>query len=579
MARYQITGPDGGTYEITAPDDASEDQVLRYAQENFSGNDRSAANRPRGQRGGAVGQMKVREGIESALMGMADPIHGGAQALTHALPSGIVDRVNRFNNWIADNTGLLARIPEGGLDQMIQEREQSYQAKLNDRGYDDGGLRTAGNLATTIPLSYMLRLPTRTLPAQTVESAGSGALIGAAAPVVDGADYAEQKRSDIATGAIGGAVAPAALRGAARVVSPRTSGNVRLLREEGVNLTPGQTLGGAWQRSEEAMTSIPVVGDAIKRGQRRAIEDMNRAVANRALGEIGQTVPRGASGRELVSYVDEQLGRAYGDLLPRLNNIRADDAFLNDLATLSSMSREYGEQLGRQFDALLDGQVWNKFTNAGRISGEQMKQVDSALGRLARGYRRSDDFDRRQFGDAIASVRLSLRNLVARSHPERADELAAIDRGYANYVRMRDAAGMQGAQEGVFSGAQLSSAVRRGDASVGKGNFARGRAPLQDLSDAAKDVLGSKVPDSGTAMRATMIGGAAAAGAGAAINPAAAIPFVAAPLAYSEPGKRVLNALLSRRPGWANSLAEMMRGGVPGATPLPFYAMEHSAQR
>lgn len=32
MARYRITGPDGGTYEVTAPEGASEQDVLRYVQ-------------------------------------------------------------------------------------------------------------------------------------------------------------------------------------------------------------------------------------------------------------------------------------------------------------------------------------------------------------------------------------------------------------------------------------------------------------------------------------------------------------------------------------------------------------------
>lgn len=578
MARYQITGPDGGAYEITAPDDATEQDVLSYVQQQAAQQAAPAAapKGPRGQRGGAVSNMSLKEGAESLWMGMTDPLHGAAQALSHAVPGSVEAGVNRFNNWIADNTGLLARIPGGGLDQMIQERERAYQGKLDERGYGDAGLRTVGNLATTVPLTYGLRLPLRTVPGQVAESTVSGAMLGAASPVTEG-DYAAQKQQDIKLGAAVGAATPVVMRAAARVVSPRTSENVQLLRDEGVNLTPGQALGGAWQRTEEALTSVPIVGDAIKRGQRKAIEDMNRAVANRALREIGVAAPRGIRGRELTSYVDEQLGKAYGDLLPKLNNIRADDAFLDDITTLSRMADQYGEGLAKQFNAILDHQVFNKFTPAGTMSGEQMKRVDSALGHFARQQRKSDDFDKRQFGDAIASVQLSLRNLVTRSHPERAAELSAIDRGYANYVRMRHASGMQGAQEGVFSGAQLSSAVRAQDASVGKGNFARGRAPMQDLSDAAKDVLGTKVPDSGTPLRAATLG------AGwlgtAAIKPEVAVAMTAAPIAYSEPGKRVLNALLSQRPGWANSLAEMMRGGVPATTPLPFYATEQAAQR
>lgn len=35
MATYEITGPDGNKYRVTAPDDASQDQVLAYAQSNY----------------------------------------------------------------------------------------------------------------------------------------------------------------------------------------------------------------------------------------------------------------------------------------------------------------------------------------------------------------------------------------------------------------------------------------------------------------------------------------------------------------------------------------------------------------
>lgn len=35
MAKYRITAPDGDTYEVTAPDDATQDQVLAYAQANY----------------------------------------------------------------------------------------------------------------------------------------------------------------------------------------------------------------------------------------------------------------------------------------------------------------------------------------------------------------------------------------------------------------------------------------------------------------------------------------------------------------------------------------------------------------
>ncbi len=35
MATYKITAPDGNAYNVTAPDDASQEQVLAYAQKSY----------------------------------------------------------------------------------------------------------------------------------------------------------------------------------------------------------------------------------------------------------------------------------------------------------------------------------------------------------------------------------------------------------------------------------------------------------------------------------------------------------------------------------------------------------------
>ena len=36
---------------------------------------------------------------------------------------------NRLNNWLADKTGLVARLPEGGVDQQVREAEAAYQQR------------------------------------------------------------------------------------------------------------------------------------------------------------------------------------------------------------------------------------------------------------------------------------------------------------------------------------------------------------------------------------------------------------------------------------------------------------------
>jgi hypothetical protein len=118
-----------------------------------------------------------------------------------------------------------------------------------------------------------------------------------------------------------------------------------------------------------------------------------------------------------------------------------------------------------------------------------------------------------------------------------------------------------GAEEGIFSPAQLQSAVKAMDKSKDKGKFAKGEALMQDLSESAKTALGNKVPDSGTPYRALIAALAASGGAGAAGLPAVATALgglAASPLLYSGPGQQLTATLLARRPAGANALANSL---------------------
>src|SRR6266404_1516276 len=48
--------------------------------------------------------------VESVKRGMADPITGGAQLLTHILPEKVVEAGNELNNWMA-KYGLVSELP------------------------------------------------------------------------------------------------------------------------------------------------------------------------------------------------------------------------------------------------------------------------------------------------------------------------------------------------------------------------------------------------------------------------------------------------------------------------------------
>ena len=347
---------------------------------------------------------------------------------------------------------------------------------------------------------------------------------------------------------------------AAAVISPMVAPGVKALMGEGVIPTAGQILGGGFKRAEEGLTSIPLIGDFIKDAQARAVAGLNRAAINRSLTPIGEKLPEGTTGRDAVQFASDKLDDAYGKLLPKMTIVQ-DTPFKTEISNLKNMvdSGAINQASKDFFTKWLDNNVLGKFQGQGAVTGQTLKQVQSDLRETISRLATSTDADQRLIGDALKEAQDQIRQLVNRSNPQFAKELKAIDTGYANFKRIEKAAGMVSSDEGVFSPAQLQSAVRASDRSKDKGQFATGNALMQDLSETGKSVLGNKLPDSGTPYR-SLLAMLAGGGAGAAGYPALAAGLLAGPALYSAPGQRMAATLLTQRPAGANALANQFRG-------------------
>ena len=67
--------------------------------------------------------------LDQFTKGLRDPIDAGAQLLTNVLPKSVVSAGNLINNWLANKTGLVGKLPEGGVDQLVRSTEQQYEAQ------------------------------------------------------------------------------------------------------------------------------------------------------------------------------------------------------------------------------------------------------------------------------------------------------------------------------------------------------------------------------------------------------------------------------------------------------------------
>lgn len=373
-------------------------------------------------------------------------------------------------------------------------------------------------------------------------------------------------------GALAPGAAKMAARSAAEAVIPRVpaSPNAALLQSEGVQLTPGQMMGGAVKRAEDASTSIPVFGDMVRGAQRRGIEQFDAAAFNRALSPIGEKLPSGIKGNKAVEYVYSRLGEKYEDLLPNMKGELYGPGgnalpsrvgqpgpvtLKQELDGIRTIGQNLPPQQAGQLDRILYNEIESRFTNAGLASGQTLKDIESKLGGIYKNLRKSEDYDVRNLADAVRESQNALRRMVERVNPSYAGELQKINEGYANFKITQNAAASLGASEGVFTPSQLNRSVRSQDSSKDKARFAEGNALMQDLSGAGKAVLPSSVPDSGTPMR-SMLAWAIANPAKAAI---AGIPLAAASLPYTPFGQRAIQSVVQRE---APQPTPLLRNGL-----------------
>jgi muramidase (phage lysozyme) len=514
-----------------------------------------------------------------------DPLNAGAQLLVNAAPSGVVDAVNSATRYVNELpligpvTKALGMTPASAqqVNQGVVDQERQYQAArqaTGQTGFD--AARLAGNVIGTAPLAAaMAPAGAMSIPAAVGTAVGSGAVLAGLQPVTEPGDFAQNKLKQMAIGGAASGVLSGAGNALSRLVSPKASTNpqVQLLMDEGVTPTPGQLLGGNVQRAEDKAMSIPIVGDAIRSARGRAVEEFNEAALNRALAPIGQKVSR--VGREGVDDVGRAIGDAYDNLMPRLN-FKADNQFATELGSLQQMTATLPPAQASQFENIVRNQVVGRLTPQGGATGQNFKAIESELGRLGNSYRSSAVAGERELGMAIGELQSSLRTALERSNPQAAGELSKINQAFANFTRIQRAASGVGAQDGVFTPAQLSSAVRSADTSARKGAYARGSALMQDLTDAGRGVMNQMVPNSGTTDRLML--GAGALGTGM-YNPLIPLSLGAASIPYLPGANRLAAALIARRPDIAPQLAQGITSVVPAAGVVAAPALNQVLQK
>jgi hypothetical protein len=372
-------------------------------------------------------------------------------------------------------------------DADIKSRNDAYKQNVRGGQDDFDWGRFGGNLAFTAPISAAAPAGGSMLRAAGTGALGSG-IAGGLQPVTEG-DFLTEKMKQVGTGAAAGAVAGAGANALGRVISPDVAPEVAKLRKMGVSPTPGQVMGGAFKSAEEKLSSTPIVGQAIKSGQQRAVEQFNAAAVNRSLTPISEKLPKGVIGSEAISFADDKLGAAYDRVLGKIGPSKPDAQLANDITGALGKLSNMKDATAEQFRKIVQNEFGQRAVNSGgTLDGEAIKAAESNLGQMVRRIRSApaSSADDLALAESIEDTQQAVRKWLQRAHPDAATELKAVNAGYANFLRNVRAASSVGAEDGVFSPAQLHNAVKALDKSRNHKQFAKGTALMQDVSAAGK---------------------------------------------------------------------------------------------
>ena len=518
------------------------------------------------------GQSQVTPPSSGFLMGLKDPITGGAQLLPRAL-SSVTSGFGAFENPVSEFFSSEAK----RMDELARAEELAYQQQRQARGEAGFDIpRLTGNVlnpATIVPAARAAQLARGAGYGATAQSVAGGAVSGAMQPVTGEGEFIPQKVEQVGVSAVTAPLGEKVVAGAGRVLNPLVSKAEQTMRDLGITPTTGQTLGGQFKSIEEFAQNLPLIGSSIENARQRVLFDFNKGVINKALDKVKDKLPEDVIGRDAIKYASEQISNQYDDVLSKMS-FDLDFATTSNILSALSQKTNLSPNQRQEVAQTLNDIVLSKFSGQ-KIDGQTFKGIESDLRKKASNYMNSSTASERDVGEALSDVLGVMKKELYFQNPKQTPKLRRIDSAYSDLSVINIAAANSGAPSGVFTPKQFSTAVRQADATRRKSAFAKGTAKSQQISDAAVEVLGDQ-------SRATLEGRVAAStlgGLGMLSQPQIGIPLAATvPTMYSESGQAVIDALLRSRPDLMKQAGGMLSRVSPqaGAVVAPSAIFEYN---
>lgn len=387
-------------------------------------------------------------------------------------------------------------------DDAIARRRADYDEARRRAPLMTMGAEVVGSLVPTAAALGATRGRAANQLPMVKSALGRASLIGATEGGIAGFNTGEGDVSQRAPGAALGAALGGVLGGTGQVVAPQISDAGKTLMEAGMRLTPDM-LGQPAQRTLNILQKVPSPFQARKD---EALEAFNVVVANEVLKPAGKTISNKA-GREAYEAAAKEIDKAYSEVLDNTQKIDLEGGF--EAAIRGDIDSQFTTDEAQTI--LRQAQALDEIGGKGKVSGRDFKEADSKLRKLIERYRRqgrSDNAVESQKGDNVADAFERIRDemferAVKSIDDEFGERLRGVDYSYKLLQTLRRAVEYTGGDGASFSPAQLLAAVKA--ANKNSDAFARGRAPLQDLAEAGKNVLGA-VPYNSAADNAVLSG-------------------------------------------------------------------------
>lgn len=555
MPVFELQGPDGGSYEIDAPDQASALTAFKKM--------------PAMPKEGLVppSDSNLVNTAEDVAKSAGSGLAKGAIALP-GLPADAMNLADQGWQWLVSK----------GLEKAgVWTPEQAQKARQPIPGLEGGPTRGVlptgqGMVQAAEKAGVPFHEPQTTAGeyAETVGEFAPGALLGPGSLARRGAlTLASALTSETAGQAarkfapeyepyarFGGAIlGPAFAAGASRAVTPLPITAERqaladTLRNEGVtDLTAGQITGRKGLQYFEAEMGGPRAAQMA--------ENQGEQFTRAALRRVGEDAPRATP--EVIDNAFTRIGGQFDDLAAR-NTATLDQQFGQQVGDIH---REYNQLVPETSRAPIVENTVNDLAvmmaNGQPIDGATYQAMRSRLDRAARGAARDP-----QLSEALYGLRNSLDDAMERSiaatNPGDMEGWRQARNQYRNLLVLERTATGAGsdAAEGLISPSQLRNATVNVQ---GRRNYARGDGDFAELARAGEALM-KPLPNSGTAPRlraqgiaralssgtGALLGGSYGGAEGGAIGAAlgAIIPQAAGRVAMSTPSQRLLaNQLLA----------------------------------